>query len=208
MCLIYPSAPTALNLHKAMNTLYSNQAYSRNPSGVESQLASTHKQRGVGLIEILIAVLLISMGFLAAARMQVEGMRFSQSAYHQSQAYFLASDMIDRMRSNIDGVAKGYYTEATTAPDAANPNCDQIQCSPLGVARQDIYDWSANLHSLAGHSGFVPALPSSTATAASGAIQDVGNNVFSVTMSWNEVVQGEDTEQSLRVQFGLESEDE
>jgi len=165
----------------------------------------SHSQQGVGLIEILVAVLLISMGFLAAARMQVEGMRFSQSAYHQSQAYFLASDMIDRMRGNIDGVVKGYYSGVTTSSAASNPNCDQIQCSSLGLARQDIYDWSASLYSLAGHSGFVPALPSSSSTAASGTVEAIGNGVFSVTMIWNEVIQGDDTQQNLRVQFALES---
>ena len=162
------------------------------------------RQRGVGLIEILVAVLLISMGFLAAARMQVEGMRFSQSAYHQSQAYFLASDMIDRMRGNVDGVLKGYYSAATTSSGASDPNCDELPCSSLGIARQDIYDWSANLHSLDGHNGFVPALPSSATTAARGAISDLGNDVFSVTLTWSEVIQGEDTEQNLRVQFALE----
>ena len=57
-------------------------------------------QQGIGLIEILIAVLLVSIGFLAAAQMQVHSMRFSQSAYHQSQAYYLATSMIARIRSN------------------------------------------------------------------------------------------------------------
>jgi len=50
-------------------------------------------------------------------------------------------------------------------------------------------------------------LPSSDSTTASGSITDLGNDVFSVTMTWNEVVGGEDTEQSLRVQFALESDD-
>jgi len=162
-------------------------------------------QQGVGLLEILIAVILMSIGFLAAARMQVEGMRFSQSAYHQSQAYFLANDMIDRMRSNISGVESGFYTGATTKSDASNPACNVIQCSPLGIARQDIYDWSAAIHPLDGISGFVPALPGTETTAASGQIIDMADGVFAVVMSWNEVVGGEDSEQNLRVQFALET---
>ncbi|MFK7852758.1 MAG: type IV pilus modification protein PilV [Granulosicoccus sp.] len=191
-----------------MDILYSSFKSYRTPASISKQaFFNPTKQSGVGLIEILVAVVLISMGFLAAARMQVEGMRYSQSAYYQSQAYFLASDMIDRMRGNIDGVADGFYTSVTTSSDAADPNCDEIQCSPLGIARQDIHDWSANLYSMDGLSGFVPALPSSDTTTASGSIADLGNDIFSVTMTWNEVVGGEDTEQSLRVQFALESED-
>lgn len=163
-----------------------------------------YRQSGVGLIEILIAVVLISMGFLAAARMQVEGMRFSQSAYYQSQAYFLASDMIDRMRSNIPGVAKGFYSGKSTSAEASDPQCDVSQCQPQGVADQDLFDWSTHLHSLEGSSNFVAALPGSSSKAAKGQIIDVGNGIYAVVMSWNEVIGGDDSEQSFRIQFALE----
>jgi len=69
----------------------------------------SQKQKGVGLLEILITVLLLSIGFLAAAKMQVQGMRFSQSAYIEAQAYFMISDMMDRMRSNAKGVRAKHY---------------------------------------------------------------------------------------------------
>ena len=168
-------------------------------------MALKRSQRGVGLIEILISVILISIGFLAAARMQVEGMRFSQSAYHQSQAYFLANDMIDRMRSNLPGVRSGFYSGATTKSDASNPSCDVIQCSPLGVARQDIYDWSSALHPLNGATGFVPALPGTDNQTAFGEIIDLNDGIYAVVMNWNEVIGGEDKQQDLRIQFALET---
>lgn len=162
-------------------------------------------QYGVGLVELLVSIVLLSMGFLAAARMQVEGMRFSQSAYHQSQAYFLANDLIDRMRSNIPGVTAGHYTHQVTRADAPDPRCDVVQCSPLGLARQDIHDWSASLYSMNGEINFVPALPSSAAYPASGEIVQVAPNVYAVVMQWNEVVGGKDTQQDLRIQFALET---
>lgn len=161
-------------------------------------------QRGIGLIEILVAVIIMSLGFLAAARMQVEGMRYSQSAYFQSQAYFLASDMIDRMRSNIAGVQNGFYSDETSSTNAVNPGCTIIECNPLGIARQDIYDWSTSLYSMQGDSNFVPALPASDTVPAQGLIQDMGDGVFAVVMQWSEVVKGEDSPQSLRIQFALE----
>ncbi len=169
-------------------------------------LNPTKRQRGVGLIEILIAVVLMSLGFLAAARMQVEGMRFSRSSYHQSQAYFLANDMIDRMRSNIEGVEAGHYTGQKTAADADNPNCQVSPCNPLGVAQQDIYDWSTHLHPIQKYSGFVPALPGTSASPAEGEIADMGNDIFAVILRWNEVIGGEDKQQDLRIQFALQSE--
>ncbi|NND91535.1 MAG: type IV pilus modification protein PilV [Granulosicoccus sp.] len=175
-------------------------------AGAVRSTRSCHRQTqgGVGLIEILIAVIIMSMGFLAAARMQVEGMRFSQSAYHQSQAYFLANDMIDRMRSNIPGVEQGHYSAETTSATASSPGCDVIQCNPLGIARQDLFDWSASLHPLQTVTGFIPALPGTATTPAQGEIIDMGNGVFAVVMRWNEIINGEDNQQSLRIQFALE----
>lgn len=161
-------------------------------------------ESGVGLIEILIAVVLISIGFLAAAKMQVEGLRFSQSAYYQSQAYFLASDMIDRMRSNVRGVAEGHYTDQSTSNDAQNPQCSVNPCQPQAIARQDVYDWSTSLHPITGQAGFVAALPGTASVSAEGKIEAVGNDVYAVVMSWNEVVAGEDRVQNLRIQFALE----
>jgi len=37
------------------------------------------RQKGVGLIEVLLAVIILSIGFLAAARMQVEGIAANQA---------------------------------------------------------------------------------------------------------------------------------
>ncbi len=162
------------------------------------------QQKGIGLIEILIAVVIMSLGFLAAARMQVEGMRFSQSAYYQSQAYFLASDMIDRMRSNIAGVEQGYYDGQGTSADADDPGCALTPCNSLGIARQDLFDWSASLHSLQGASSFIPSLPGDDTSTAQGVIQDMDNGVYAVVMRWREVIKGENSQQELRIQFALE----
>lgn len=173
-------------------------------SRITSACLSDPRQSGIGLLEILIAVVIMSLGFLASARMQVEGMRFSQSAYFQSQAYFLASDMIDRMRSNIPGVERGFYADQSTSANATNPGCELIQCNPLGISRQDLYDWSTSLHSLQGASGFIPALPGSDTSSAQGHIQDMDNGVYAVVMSWSEIIKGKNSQQELRIQFALE----
>lgn len=158
---------------------------------------------GVGLIEILIAVVIMSLGFLAAARMQVEGMRFSQSAYYQSQAHFLANDMIDRMRSNIPGVLADEYSNMTTTSSAVRQNC-QI-CTPGEVADLDLFEWSASLHPLTNAAGFIPALYAP----ASGQISRIGNDPdqqrYAIVMSWTELIQGNNEDQSLSIQFELET---
>ncbi len=160
-------------------------------------------QCGVGLIELLVAVVILSIGFLAAARMQVEGMRFSQSAYHQSQAYFLVSDMIDRMRTNADGVALGSYNNAATSAMATDPDCTNNFCSPAELALQDIHDWSGQLYAMNGETNFVAALPSSSTTTATGTVTPLAASIFEVTMIWSEVVGGEEAVGTLTINFGL-----
>ena len=161
------------------------------------------REKGVGLIEVLIAVVIMSVGFLAAARMQVEGMRFSQSAYYQSQANFLANDIIDRMRSNIPGVIADEYTGQTTSAGATRNTC--TVCTPEDVAERDLFEWSSSLHPLSGAAGFIPALYAP----ASGEIQRIGNTGqrYAVIMNWTEVIQGNDEDQTLRIQFELETDE-
>lgn len=164
------------------------------------------RQKGIGLIEILITIVLLSIGFLAAARMQVEGMRFSQSAYYQSQAYFLASDMINRMRTNSRGVRAGRYSNITTSAVAADPGCALNACNPAQIALQDIYEWGGYFHPRdAQATNFIAALPSSDSITAYATVIPVDNDIFTVTLVWSEIIGSEDTEQSLSVNFALRS---
>lgn len=171
-------------------------------------LVKRQKQTGIGLVEILITIIILSMGFLAAARMQVEGMRFSQSAYYQSQAYFLASDMINRMRTNSDGVKNGEYTNIVTAPGAQDPGCGVSSCDAAQIALQDVYEWGGYFHSRDGATNFIPALPSSESIQAYATVIAVDENIFTVRLVWSEIISGEDKEQTLTVNYALAQEDD
>lgn len=164
------------------------------------------KQKGVGLIEILITIVLLAIGFLAAARMQVEGMRFSQSAYYQSQAYFLASDMINRMRTNSDGVQAGYYSDIQTSAVAVDPGCGNKACNPRDIALQDVFEWSSYFHSQEdATTEFIAALPSSESINAFATVKPLDDDIFSVTLLWSEIIGSEHTTQTLSVNFALGS---
>jgi len=164
------------------------------------------KQQGIGLIEILVAVILVSIGFLAAARMQVESMRFSQSAYFQSQAYFLASDMINRMRTNTEGVESGDYDNAITGAGTTDQGCSTQACDATQIALQDIYDWSGYFHARDGNANFVPALPSSDSIQAFAQVVPIDEQIYQVNMTWSEAIRGEQVAQTLSVNFALAQE--
>lgn len=57
-------------------------------------------QAGFSLLEVLIAVLVLAIGVLGAVLLQTNALRYSASAADQTQATFIAYDMLDRMRAN------------------------------------------------------------------------------------------------------------
>lgn len=57
-------------------------------------------ERGATLIEVLIAILILSIGLLGLAGLQVTSVQSNYSAYYRSQATLLAYDLADRMRAN------------------------------------------------------------------------------------------------------------
>jgi type IV pilus assembly protein PilV len=56
--------------------------------------------RGFTLVEVLIALIVLSIGLLGIAAMYVETLRANRSALVRTQAIALASDLADRIRAN------------------------------------------------------------------------------------------------------------
>lgn len=70
------------------------------------------RQRGVGLIEVLIAIVVVALGVLAIIRMQTNMVQANQSALLRSQATLLVYDMTDRLRVDRQGAITGLYNRA------------------------------------------------------------------------------------------------
>jgi type IV pilus assembly protein PilV len=105
------------------------------------------RQAGFSLIEILITLVVLSIGLLGLAALHAESLRSSRSAYLRTKAVSLASDMADRMRANRPGAIAGDYV-AATADAGSNEDCadDTVGgatkvCSPADMAAHDIWQW-------------------------------------------------------------------
>lgn len=73
----------------------------------------THRaQVGATLIEVLVAVVVLSIGLLGLAGLQATSIQANQGAYYRSQASILAADITDRMRANRKAVLAGDYNLA------------------------------------------------------------------------------------------------
>lgn len=114
------------------------------------------RQRGISLIEVLVAVLIFSIGLIGMAGLMVMAARSNHAAYLRTQVTFLADSMADRMRANPIGVWSGWYNGANFPTDA-KASCDvlvivaaggQAGCSPEQLAAHDKYAWSQMLKNL------------------------------------------------------------
>ena len=74
---------------------------------------------GYALLEALIAVLVTSVGFIGAARLQTLGMSFGNTAGLRQKATLLVDQMTDRMRANQAGMTLGAYNK----PKAGSTAC-------------------------------------------------------------------------------------
>ena len=99
---------------------------------------SKASERGFTLLEVLVALVITSIGLLGLAGLMVNSLKNNQSAAMRSQAAWLAYDIIDRMRAN--------RTLALPA-SGASPYALAIDGSPTGAgtAADDLTTWRANL---------------------------------------------------------------
>lgn len=98
-------------------------------------------QRGLTLIEILVTLVVTSLGLLGIAVLQARGLQSNHDAYLYSQASALAYDMAERMRANPTGAALGgYNTAMADTPSAVD--CVANECAtPAQMAAFDKYEW-------------------------------------------------------------------
>lgn len=102
------------------------------------------QQNGYGLIEVLVAVLVLAIGLLGLAGLQTQSLRYNNEAYFRTQATLLAMDMADRLRTNLETArtSPGSYTFAKTESlPASVTDCTSSPCSLAQLAQYDFKDW-------------------------------------------------------------------
>lgn len=119
-----------------------------------------NSQRGNTLIEVLVALLVLSIGLLGVAGLQLTSLRNNRSAHLRSQAQVMAYDITDRMRANRQlAVDTGAYNIAIGIPATGGT-----------LAGDDLVRWKEAI---------LNSLPSGD-----GSVQVVNTNVVLITVQW------------------------
>lgn len=143
---------------------------------------------GYTLIEVLVAVLILAIGLLGLAGLQLTSLKYNTDAYVRTQSTILAYDIIDRMRLNRAAVGTGAYDVPATTDAAAKISaytgckdsgcaCDKgTTCSASNLALNDLGKWYDRLGR---------ELPMADQEAYRATISRNGNLV-TVTLRWRE----------------------
>lgn len=156
---------------------------------------------GFTLLEVLISVLILSVGLLGIAGLQVTSLKNNHSSYQRTQATLLGYDVVDRMRANMNAVAlsnyiaKGAYTVTpsgttnTVSAPTATASCGTTSgCSIAAMASTDVNQWRVLLaDKLPGGVGVVclDSTPDDGSSAAVHACDDSGN-AYAIKIWWND----------------------
>ena len=110
---------------------------------------------GFSLLEVLITILVVSLGLLGMAALIISGVRSNNIAHYRSVATKQAEDIADRMRANLAGVTAGAYNDLT-ANIPTSSDCMATVCSAAQMAAYDHSQWNtANSRLLPGGQGTV-----------------------------------------------------
>ncbi|MAY38378.1 MULTISPECIES: type IV pilus modification protein PilV [Spongiibacter] len=86
-------------------------------------------QRGTTLIEVLVAILVTAIGVMGAAAVQLNAVKFNQTAKFRSTAVFLANDIADRLRANRAAALNGDYDIAMDDDAPSGTSIDVVDLS-------------------------------------------------------------------------------
>ncbi len=132
----------------------------------------TRTEGGFTLIEILIALLIVSAGLLGLGLMQAKSVKSATDAFQRSHATWMAYEIMDRMRANLNGL-DGYVGAAvgygqTTLSDPGTVTTPSLR------ADMDLYEWQNNLAGAGGRTSLHQGV---------GTIS-LSGEIYTVTISW------------------------
>jgi len=145
-------------------------------------------ERGFSLFEVLITVVVISIGLLGLAGLQFAGLRASNNAQEHTYANLLAQDIEERIRANPGG----NYTAISLSTGGSAPtalyDCATTSCSASNMRNYDKKQWYYTIKN--GGAGYnVPILPNTTINVL-GSVKDFlhcnGGDYYIITISWGD----------------------
>lgn len=156
-----------------------------------------NRQRGVGIVEVLVALVVVSLGVLGMASLQLTGMQHSNGGYNRSKALLYAEDVATRMRSNRVAVGMflfdGYDSDDEACAARPTPYCQASEsgpaesCNVSELAQFDLFtaacgDWGAG----EADDGILGSLPNGRLTINCDGVPCQPTSTYTLNVTWTE----------------------
>ena len=151
---------------------------------------------GFTLIEVLVAVVVLAIGLLGLAGLQISSLRGNQSAHSRTQASLIVDDMVERIRANRDSAVT--YVDGTItyplncgATALPNPYCGDrngipaAACTAVQIAAYDGFVWQCGEDR--GDGTTVGSINTVLPQGGGSVVRPVVGGPFTVTVNWTEV---------------------
>lgn len=198
------------------STMHTHSNDSKHLERIEYLSSGMRKQFGLGIIEVLVALVIVSFGVLGMAGLQLTGMKHSTDGFNRSKALMLTENLATRMRINRTGVLNGDYIgirDASACGTKPVPYCqayngvDAQACTVEELAAFDLFsvacgDWGST-GANAGIAGMLPAGAQLEVVCSTATCGPASTYTLSVSWSENENASSEKDPVTRRVQMRL-----
>lgn len=107
--------------------------------------ASIRHQRGISLVESMVAIVVMALGILGVLGVQLRTLADTQTGVRRAQAIRLIEDLSERIKVNPNGLGSmGSYATAWGGVTGTIPTCAG-GCTSADLARRDIDFWKKNV---------------------------------------------------------------
>lgn len=117
---------------------------------ISNKKNANRQQSGATLIEALVSILVLSLGLLGMAGLQLNALSFQKSSWAQHRVSELTIDIVERMQTNPVASQRGQYNysqtyalsaAATLSTNGCRSSTSTIACTPEQIAGDDLSSW-------------------------------------------------------------------
>lgn len=141
--------------------------------------------QGFSLIEVLVALLVLSVGLLGMAGLQGYSLASSYDAHLRTQAISLTQDIIDRMRANREMASTNNYQTSLAELPELSRNCSELTCTPAQLADFDLVEWKCALGAYIENDVCTDFAIQATLPAGDGEILQLADGQIQITVNWS-----------------------
>ncbi len=152
---------------------------------------------GVSLIEVMVAILVFSVGLLGIAMLQMRGAQFTKESGSRTSAIILARSLAESMRANPQGAMpssgnSAYLYDGKTSYTQAD--CESTELGdPTAIAKRDLACWQLAL---------AKSLPTPTAGQSLATVtRDADLGTLVIKVSWAGVADDADSDSTQSYSF-------